>query len=72
MSKGRPFGSFGKSTLEIVGIIKARGPSTFREVLPLTGDISPDAARDACRRAVKHGLLTLDKSKKPGIYAIAP
>lgn len=71
MTRGRPLGSYAKSTWEVVEIIKARGPSTFREVLPLTGDMSPDAARQACRQAVEHGLLTLDKSKKPGIYAIA-
>lgn len=65
---GRPKGTYGKNTLEIVVIIKARGPSTFREVLPLTGDISPTVARDACRNAVKHGLLAFDRSQRPGIY----
>lgn len=67
-TSGRPKGSYGQTTLDVVGIIKDRGPSTFRDVLPLTGDISPAVARDACRNAVKHGLLTFDKSQRPGIY----
>ena len=65
---GRPKGTYGKTTLDVVGIIKEHGPCTFKQALPLTGDISPTVARDTCRSAVKHGLLTFDKSQRPGIY----
>lgn len=67
-TSGRPKGTYGQTTLAVVGIFKAHGPCTFKQALPLTGDISPSVARDACRSAVRHGLLTFDRSQRPGIY----